>query len=175
MRRRLYNDPMRTNPMRFVGAVERAQAEARLLYPDYDEMAAIGVAAARKNPELRERLLATSNMALAAYAMGRHVSGLPVPLSPAEIQAQQQAEAQTKAEAQERKAAEREARAQAERERRAAERAEAQERDRQEQADANAAALQEVLGSNASAPRFNGLDFIVEAAPAVDAPVPSET
>lgn len=155
MRRRLYNDPMRTNPMRFVGAVERAQAEARLVYPDYDEMAALGVAAARKHAELGEKLRAASNMALAAYTLGRAIAGLPVPLSPAEVQAKQEAEARAKAE-------EREARAQAAREARERERAAAEEQARLAAIEASAKAMAEAQHIAANGPatsRFSVLDI----------------
>lgn len=164
-RRRLYNDPLRTNPMRFVGAVERAQAAARLVYPDYDEMERIGVEAARRDPQFRERLLASPDMALTAYRIGRELSGLPVPLSPDEIRAQQQAEAQARRDEQERQ--ETEARAQREADR-AARRAEAEERMRREQTEASAQALQEALAPDRSdvSRRIAGLDFMAEDADA---------
>ncbi len=159
-RYRRHLDPMRTNPVRALSKVERDEAEARRTYEDYEEMAALGVYTARKNPKLAEALRAASNMALAAYTIGREVSGLAPLLSPAELRAKQRAEAEA---AQAARAVEEERRREERRLRLEAEQREREERAATEAAEASAAAFvaaQRVATDNpALKERFSGLDF----------------
>jgi hypothetical protein len=143
-----------------VAAVERDQENARRIYADYDEMARLGVEAARNDSKLREGLKAAHDMAMYAYQLGRLISGQGPAPTPQEIKEREQAQAQAKREEAERLQAERIAQREAER---VARQAEAEERARQAEAESSAQALAAAqrVASDAQAQtnRFTGLDL----------------
>lgn len=75
------------------------EAQAKAVYPDYDEVAEKALAAARENPLLVQQVMTAANPALALYQLGKKSAELELMQDPAAYRARIEAEVRAKIEA----------------------------------------------------------------------------